>query len=57
MISTRTLSGAPFESYNHAYDDKNELWTTMMSHNDDDELIMAGTPGSSDAVKNSENLV
>ena len=29
----------------------------MMTHNDDDELIMAGTPGTSDSQNNSENLV
>ena len=57
MISTRTLSGSPFELIYHAYNDKDALWTMLMTHNDDDELIMAGTPGTSDTQVNNEGLV
>ena len=69
MVAGRTLHGGPFESIRHKdwlYTDgtvyragvtEQELWDHLSEHDGKDDIIQAGTPGTSDSQRNNDNLV
>ena len=57
MYSARTLSGAPFESLWHSDTDMETLWSRLQAHDNDNDIIQAGTPGTSDSYTNADGLV
>ena len=57
QYATRTLIGAPYETYWHTHVDKEFLWQKLLEHDNENEIIMAGTPGGDDSMKNQDGLV
>lgn len=43
-----TLNGGPFETINHQESSMQEIWTKLTHHHSEDDMIIAGTPGSND---------
>ena len=60
MKAVRALNGSPFDSYMHIRGDsskKNEIWNAMVTLNNENSFIMAGSPGTDDSQKNDEGIV
>jgi len=53
----RTLVGGPYEIHAHADYTDDALWNILKKHDGKDDIIQAGTPGTSDADTNADGLV
>lgn len=57
VYSVRTMHGTPMETIYHNQTDKETLWNRIVAHDNDKDILQAGTPGGSDRYTNEYGLV
>lgn len=56
-IAVRTIVGAPNSYIDHSGITTDDLWARLLEHDGKDDILQAGTPGTSDAYTNADGLV
>ena len=56
-VGARTVAGGPGETYSHSEFSADDLWTMLKKHDGLDDILQAGTPGTSDRNTNEYGLV
>ena len=59
IFAVRTMTGAPFEVYDHRSDDINapKLWEKLVAHDMNKDIITSGSPAGSDKTTSASGLV